>query len=143
MVPVQVQRYSQLERIQRTQAVNSTIGSEECLRRLKVASPQGHNPESPPSYVSSKLSADQIGLSGKDGTGTLLQCKHRMHLHNSKSGDEAGASRLLNNSLCEFTADLSVVKFGDRAGVEKDAQGQLTPEVPFRTNVVGETAGYL
>jgi len=119
------------------------MGSEEYLRRLKVASPQGHDPESPPSYISSKLAADQIGLACKDGTGALLQCKHRMHLHNSKSRDEASASRLLDNSLCKFTADLSVVEFGDRAGVEKGAQGQLTPGVPFRTNVIGEIAGYL
>ena len=119
------------------------MGSKKCFRRLKVASPQGHNPEPPPFYVSSKSAEDWLGLTGEDCAGTLFQCKYRMHLQNSKPGDEASASRLLDNSLCKFTADLSVVKFGDRAGVEKNAQCQLTPGVPLRTNVVGEIAGYL
>jgi hypothetical protein len=119
------------------------MGSKKCLCRLKVASPQGHHPELPPFYVSSKSATDWLRFAGENCAGTLFQCKYRMHLHNSKPGDEASASRLLDNSLRKFTADLSVVKFGDRAGVEKNAQRQSTPGVPLRTDVVGEIAGYL
>jgi hypothetical protein len=49
-----------------------------------------------------------------------------VHLQHTQAGNEAGAGRLLSNSFDEIAADLKMIEFGNRAGVEKNGQPQLS-----------------
>ena len=95
----------------------------------------GNNPESPPPNAAPELSENGPGLAWQNSAGTLFEGEHRMHLQHTEPGDEAIAGSRLNNSFDELTADFTMVKFGDRAGVKKNGQRQLASGVSLGTNV--------